>query len=265
MCDSYDQSPTLTCPGSSGGFDLPRRIEPCLHPASTTRRPVGRGGPGCRRRVRVAARRAGPRADCADAVDTVTVLGTPFHGGLLHFLAENGYLGGRMDTCPGGFGGIGRDDGHAAAFDGGRPVRTERPDTAAATIRINSALPRIPAAPSRSICTDTPGVRDSGWQPGPDPKVSRSSADQVAAGIPVWCAAISDADLSTCQVTQALSTDQGGDTRCPSKPSTRRPSCPGACEPVIAAAAPRPTRPASRSRRQAPRRSPSRRDPAAER
>ena len=26
------------------------------------------------------------------------MLGTPFHGGLLHFLAENGYLGGRMDT-----------------------------------------------------------------------------------------------------------------------------------------------------------------------
>ena len=53
---------------------------------------------GAAGRVRVAARRAGPRADCADAVDTVTVLGTPFHGGLLHFLAENGYLGGRMDT-----------------------------------------------------------------------------------------------------------------------------------------------------------------------
>jgi hypothetical protein len=30
----------LRCPGSGGGSDLPRRIEPCLHPASTTRRPA---------------------------------------------------------------------------------------------------------------------------------------------------------------------------------------------------------------------------------
>ena len=30
----------LRCPGSGGGSDLPRRIKPCLHPASTTRRPV---------------------------------------------------------------------------------------------------------------------------------------------------------------------------------------------------------------------------------
>ena len=93
---------------------------------------------------------------------------------------------------PGGFCGIGRDDSHPAAFDGCRPVRTGRPDTAAATIRISSVLPRIPAAPSRSICTDTPDIRDSGWHPGPDPKISRSSADQVAAGTPVWWAAITD-------------------------------------------------------------------------
>ena len=89
-------------------------------------------------------------------------------------------------------GGLGRDDSHAAALDGCRPVRTGRPATAAATIRISSGLPRIPAAPRRSICTDTPGVRDSGWQPGPEPKVSRSSADHVAAGTPVWWAAITD-------------------------------------------------------------------------
>ena len=30
----------VRCPGSGGGSDLPRRIEPCLHPASTTRRPA---------------------------------------------------------------------------------------------------------------------------------------------------------------------------------------------------------------------------------
>jgi len=30
-------------------------------------------------------------------VDTVGA-GDSFHGGLLHFLAENGYLGGRLDT-----------------------------------------------------------------------------------------------------------------------------------------------------------------------
>jgi integrase len=30
----------VRCPGSGGGSDLPRRIKPCLHPASTTKRPV---------------------------------------------------------------------------------------------------------------------------------------------------------------------------------------------------------------------------------
>ncbi|HEU5484847.1 MAG TPA: hypothetical protein VFU98_08070, partial [Microlunatus sp.] len=32
--------PILRCPGSAAGSDLARRIEPCQHHASTTRRPV---------------------------------------------------------------------------------------------------------------------------------------------------------------------------------------------------------------------------------
>ena len=59
-------------------------------------------------------------------------------------------------------GGLARGHSHAAAFDGCRRVRTGRPDTAAVTIRVISWFLRIPAAPSRSICTDTPGARDSG-------------------------------------------------------------------------------------------------------
>ena len=34
---------SVRCPGTGGGSDLPRRINSCLHPASTTRRPaIGR-------------------------------------------------------------------------------------------------------------------------------------------------------------------------------------------------------------------------------
>ena len=83
-----------------------------------------------------------------------------------------------------------RVGGHQAALL--RPVRTGRPSTAALTIRINSRFDRSPAAPNRSICTATPIARASGRQPGPEPRVSRSNADQVAAGTPVWCAAIAD-------------------------------------------------------------------------
>src|SRR6478752_4606418 len=76
---------------------------------------------------------------------------------------------------------------HATRF---RPVRTVRPATAARTTRISSALARTPAAPSASICIAAPVARASSRQPGSDPRVSRSSADQVAAGTPVRWAAI---------------------------------------------------------------------------
>lgn len=78
---------------------------------------------------------------------------------------------------------------HATRF---RPVRTERPSTAARTTRTSSRLPRTPAAPNASNCIDTPIDRASGRQPGPEPGVSRSNADHVAAGTPVSCAAIAD-------------------------------------------------------------------------
>ena len=109
-----------------------------------------------------------------------------------------------------------------------------RPGRSAST----TGSPRIPAAPSRSICTDTPGVRDSGWHPGPEPKVSRSSADQVAAGTPVWWAAIADRHRRPDRATpaaDAITACNGGTGH--RQPSTARTAASvrihgGACGPI---------------------------------
>ena len=91
-------------------------------------------------------------------------------------------------------------------------MRTGRPSTAARTTRINSRLPRTPAGPNASTCIDTPIDRASGRHPGPDPRVSRSSADHVAAGTPVSCAAIADRrrrDIEAAPAADAITASKG--------------------------------------------------------
>ncbi|HEY5847267.1 MAG TPA: hypothetical protein VIU11_11435 [Nakamurella sp.] len=78
---------------------------------------------------------------------------------------------------------------------------------------MSSALARTPAAPRVSICIAAPVARASGRQPGPDPRVSSSNADQLAAGTPVAWAAIVERrrqDVLAAPAADAITAFNGG-------------------------------------------------------